>query len=136
MPGPPTPILGLTVPTVGGDNGIWGTELNADLAILDNLGALSTVAVAVNYIAPVPVFPEAVILATGGAGGISVTLPAPASCKGRAFLIKKVDAAVGVITVTPFAGLIDGQLNYLLPNQYQYVRVLSDGANYNVIGNT
>jgi hypothetical protein len=135
MPGPSTPILGLTVPTVGGDNGLWGTELNTDLAIIDNLGAVPVVSTSINLSAAIPVFPETLIKATAGAGGITVTLPNPATCSGKIFTVKKMDSAVGTVMVTPAAGNIDGVASYLLPNQFQYGRFVSDGANYNVIGN-
>jgi hypothetical protein len=135
MPGPPTPILGLTVPTVGGDGGLWGTELNTDLAILDNLGAVSVVSTSANLSAAIPIFPEAVIKATGGVGGITITLPNPSLCSGKVFTVKKVDAGVGVVTIVPAVGLIDGAASYIRGSQYQYGRFLSDGTNYNVIGN-
>jgi hypothetical protein len=135
MPGAPTPNLGLTVPTVGGDVNNWGTELNGDLAILDGLGAFTVYQTAIGLLVAFTVFPEVIVLATGGAGGISVQLPACASWAKKIALVKKVDAAVGVITVSCIAGLIDGLANYPLVNQFQYVRLLSDGVNANVVGN-
>lgn len=132
MPNSPTPILGLSVPTVGGDSGIWGTELNTDLAILDFLGALAILSTAVNLTVPLSTAPETVILATAGAGGITITLPTPASCTGKVFTVKKVDSAIGAVTIQ--GGTIDGNSSYIRSNQYSYARLLSDGVNYDVIG--
>jgi hypothetical protein len=135
MPGPPTPNLGLTVPTIGGDFNNWGAELNADLAILDGLGAATSYSPSVNFTVPFVAFPEVFVYATGGAGGITVSLPAPATWKGKIVVIKKMDPALGAVIVTPAAGLVDGSPSYFLVNQNQYVRLHSDGVNANVVGN-
>jgi hypothetical protein len=135
MPGTPTPNLGLTVPSVGGDYNSWGTELNGDLAILDALGIAQWYSPTVNFTVPFVAFPEVVVYATTGAGGITISLPAPSTWKGKIVVVKKMDATLGVATVTPAAGQIDGNGSYFLTNQYQYVRLHSDGTNANIIGN-
>jgi len=132
MPGVPTPILGLAVPTIGGDVNSWGGELNADLAIPDNLGALAIFNINSNYSAIVSTAPETVIRVTTGAGTIVVTLPNPAICNGKLFTIKKVDSGVGQVSVV---GAIDGQASYIIGDQFSYVRLMSNGASYDVIGN-
>jgi hypothetical protein len=43
-----TPNLGMTLPTPGGDTGIWGTTLNSDLTILDNVFSSSGTSVSMN----------------------------------------------------------------------------------------
>jgi len=117
---------------VGGDNGTWGGTLNADLAILDNLGAAANVSFNANVIATAGVFPEKVYRGTSGVATVTCTLPAPASIPiGKIFTVKKVDAAVGTISVV---ATIDGQASYALGNQYQYVRLQNNGASYDVIG--
>jgi hypothetical protein len=135
MPGAPTPNLGLTVPTVGSDFNIWGTELNSDLAILDQLGVYAGSAVSASGLILLGVAPETFILGTGGALGITLTTPPPVLFKGRVITIKKVDGGVGAVVVLAGAGAIDGFPNYTLFNQNQYVRLFSDGANLQVVGN-
>lgn len=77
-----------------------------------------------------------VVLATGGAGGITLTLPSPSTNANRSYCIKKVDSAAGIVTINPNAAeTIDGQASYQLVNQYQYVELLSDGTNWQVIKN-
>src|SRR6267378_1141341 len=104
MPGSSTPNLGLVVPTVGGDVNAWGGELNSDLAILDGLGAFTVYQTAIGILVAFTVFPEVIVLATGGASGIAVQLPACATWRNKVGLVKKVDAAVGIVTVSCIAG--------------------------------
>lgn len=133
MPGSPTPILGLTVPTVGGDNGTWGTELNTDLAILDNLGAATVINESADFAAAASVFPEVVYRVTTGSSVITATLPSPTSIPvGKIFTIKKIDSGVGQVVVS---GSIDGATSWTIGTQWSYVRVSNNGATYDVIGN-
>jgi hypothetical protein len=133
MPGTPTPNLGLTVPTVGGDNNIWGGELNSDLATIDGLALTAFLNVAANFNAnPSAVSPWMTYRVTTGVGAISGLLPSAASCPGKVITVKKVDSGTGTVTVT---GSIDGQASYILSGQFQYVTLLSNGVTFDVIAN-
>lgn len=134
MPNAPTPILSLTVPTVGGDINQWGGELNTDLATLDNLGAISPQIISSNSPIAPGVPPITLALCAGGSAGIIVTLSCPVS-KPSIFVISKVDATVGVVTVTPASGVVNpgAFASYQLTNQGQFVWLAFDGVNYNVI---
>ena len=69
------------------------------------------------------------VTGTGGAPGITVTLPAPVS--GSQIVVKKVDAGAGAVTVTASAAaLIDGAASRALAAQYNSVRLLADGINW------
>lgn len=63
-----------------------------------------------------------------------VTIPA-APLTSVGFVIKdgKGDAALRPITVVPAAGTIDGNTNYIINNNYQAVRVVYSGTEYNII---
>ena len=74
---------------------------------------------------------DSIILATGGAGGITLTLPAPVS--GKIFNIKKVDAGVGAITINTTSGTIDGAASKTIYYQYDSLTFVSDGTNYFLI---
>lgn len=132
MPGTPTPNLGLLVPTVGGDLNSWGAELNADLAIIDQLGVNTTLAQGASFTAVAGIGPITVYRLTTGAANINVNLPAAATCIGKTFVFKKADAGLGSAIIL---GSIDGQASYILSNQYQYLTVVSNGATFDVIGN-
>lgn len=75
---------------------------------------------------------EKTVLATGGAGGIVLTLPAVS--KGLEYIVKKVDAGVGTVTITPASGTIDGAANKVLSAQYAFTRIVCDGTNWFIIG--
>lgn len=74
---------------------------------------------------------NSIVLATGGAGGITVTLPAPTS--GKIFNIKKVDAGAGVITISPPSGTIDGSASRVIFSQYDSLTITSNGTNFYLI---
>jgi hypothetical protein len=130
VPGSPTPNLGLTVPTVGGDFGAWGTELNTDLAILDNLGLVPSSAVSANSTL-VLTLPITIVYVTTGGGGVTQTLPSAAANTGRIAILKKVDAGAGPLNVTSVSGAVE--ITSIL-NQGQAVWYHSDGTKWNAVG--
>lgn len=138
MPNNPTPILSLTVPTVGGDVNTWGNELNADLAAIDSLGGASILNTAVNVAPGFGICPINIIKATGGAAGIITTLPIVAARAGSVFVVVKIDTGVGAVVAVPASGSIyqngSATPSYTLSNAGQFVWLLFDGANYFVIG--
>lgn len=71
---------------------------------------------------------DCTILATGGAGGITITLPA-ANASSNIVIVRKVDAGVGVITVARAGSdTIDGATSITLSAQYDTCVLLSDGS--------
>lgn len=80
---------------------------------------------------------DSVILATGGAGGINVNLPAPAGVgAGTMYGVKKVDAGAGAVTIVPGAGTIDGGASVALATQNQGAICINDGTNWFVLVNS
>lgn len=77
------------------------------------------------------------VRATGGSGGIALTLPAASARSGQPYTIKKIDSGAGAVTVTPAgADTIDGAANYILLVQWQYVALVSNGSTgWEVVGN-
>jgi hypothetical protein len=82
---------------------------------------------------------ETVELVTSGSPSVTRTLPPAASCPDCIVTEKKIDSGGGIVTIQAAgspAELIDTIYTYLeLTNQNQYVRLLSDGTGWNVIGN-
>ena len=72
---------------------------------------------------------DGTILATGGAGGITITLPAVATVTGQRFTIIKADNGAGAITVaTTSSQTINGVTTQSLASQYNKITVQSDGS--------
>jgi hypothetical protein len=75
-------------------------------------------------------------LVTTGASVITATLPTAVGIGGQFAIIKKVDSGAGSVSVATTSGqTIDGGSTYSLVNQWQFVEVCSDGANWQIIGN-
>jgi hypothetical protein len=72
-------------------------------------------------------------LAEPGVGSINLTLPPVAG--GLEIGVKLVNGGSGfTATLLPQSGTIDGAANYLLSSNYQFVRLLSDGTNWYIVG--
>jgi len=70
------------------------------------------------------------VKATAGVGGITITLPSATA--GQSVKVKKMDSALGAVTIS--GGTIDGASSYLLVNRYQYVVLEFDGTAWDVMG--
>jgi len=136
MPSGTTPILGLTIPTVGGDANQWGTELNGNLSLLDFLGGMGIFPVSSAFtVLPGPQFERFYRVTTGGLN-VPGTLPDPATIPpGKVFTIMVADigGSATLSCVNP-AVTIQGQSTFVLANQFAVVRLLANGVNYDVIG--
>jgi hypothetical protein len=85
------------------------------------------------------------IKATGGAGGITLTLTPGATPTGdptnprwlyEVYYAMKDDAAAGIVSlIDPNGALFNGQPWYDLTNQYQWAIATWDGIGWHVIGN-
>ncbi|MBF0331637.1 MAG: hypothetical protein HQL17_06840 [Candidatus Omnitrophica bacterium] len=76
---------------------------------------------------------DRVILVNAAGGAVNITLPAPTGIAGRVYDIKKIDASVNVVTVTPAAGTIDGLGSVATATQNAAFTVVTDGTNWWVI---
>ena len=77
---------------------------------------------------------ETVILGTAGGAPLVITLPPAANQPGKIYAIKKVDAGVGPVAITPTApDLIDGGGVFNLAAQYDAAIVVGEPAGWWVI---
>jgi hypothetical protein len=75
------------------------------------------------------------VLFTTGSSSLTATLPTAVGISGKTFLIKKIDSGSGIVTVaTTSSQMIDGDASYILGNQWQFLKVFSDGSNWQVAG--
>jgi len=78
---------------------------------------------------------NSVFLCTSGSGGITLTLPSAVPYASYVYYIKKVDTGVGSVNIiTTSSQTIDSNIGYNLVNKGQFVQVVSDGSNWQVIG--
>lgn len=71
-------------------------------------------------------------LVTGSSGGITIKLPAPAI--GKLVVVKKIDSAVGTVTVSRNnTETIDGAASKILYYQYETLSFVSDGTNWFIV---
>jgi hypothetical protein len=136
MPGTPTAILGLTVPTVGGDFQSWGPEVNQNWSILDLLGACGVFPVSSAFVVVSGSQFERFYRVTTGGLNVPGTLPDPGTIPpGKVFTIMVADVG-GSITLSCInpAVTIQGQTTFLMTNQFAVVRLLANGVNYDVVG--
>ncbi len=68
-------------------------------------------------------------------GITTITLPAAVGISGRKYTIKNMDGAATVSVIAMGAETIDGTPTRLLTLQYQYITVISNGANWLVVAN-
>lgn len=75
------------------------------------------------------------ILANTSTGALTITLPSPASITGRIYTIKKIGTG-GIdndLTINPASGTIDGGTSYKIYNDWTFVTLQTDGANWYII---
>jgi hypothetical protein len=77
---------------------------------------------------------DAVVLFNAAGGAVTATLPTAAGIAGRSYTIKKVDTSPNAVTITTSGSeTIDGNLSGSLSTAYQYINVVSDGTNWDVL---
>jgi hypothetical protein len=78
---------------------------------------------------------DQVLTGDATSAGFTITLPTAVSKDGQTFTIKKIDASGNAVTLgTTSSQTIDGSTTFSLPTQYKYVTVVSDGANWIIVG--
>ena len=75
------------------------------------------------------------ILADATAGVVTVNLPDATTCKGRVYVIKKIDTGTNAVTIDGNGSqTIDGDTSVNISNANEVRVIQSDGANWYVIG--
>src|ERR1700731_323159 len=118
----------LTIVSSSGNVGILTTSPNSTLQVSGSIAANYTLTTSTAYSV---LSTDYTIIANPSSAG-TVTLPTAASITGRKYTIKNISANLVTLNTTS-SQTIDGSTTYLLPNQYQYVTVVSNGSNWNVV---
>lgn len=108
------------------------TLASSGLATLNSLLVTNLSRVGIQNVSTSAAITKSLVFATGGAEGISPTLPTPAD--GLVIEVIKVDAGLGAIEITPNATeKISGNDTCTLENQYSSARLRCDGTNWFII---
>lgn len=76
-----------------------------------------------------------IILVDCTSGAVTITLPSAVGLSGKSYVIKKIDASGNAVTVDGQGSeTIDGSGTKSLSSQWDYVKVISDGVNFLIIG--
>ena len=78
---------------------------------------------------------DSVIAVNANSSAFTVTLPTATTTAGRQYTIKKIDSTNNLVTVATTGGqTIDGVTTYTIGKQWRFITVVSDGANWGIIG--
>ncbi|HKX23646.1 MAG TPA: hypothetical protein VJM46_00255, partial [Candidatus Saccharimonadales bacterium] len=74
------------------------------------------------------------VLANASGGSLTLTLPTAGALTGKSYTLKKIDASANAVTIaTSGSQTIDGNPDFVLPAQWRYITVQSDGVNWFII---
>ena len=116
--------------TVIGNSSITNAEIKGNLK--SNGQTLSVVTKTSAYTALIS---DQIIVANASTAAFNVTLPTAAGVAGQVYTIKRINSGSNNVTVgTTSSQTIDGSTTYVLSAQYNFVQVVSDGANWVIVG--
>lgn len=79
---------------------------------------------------------DEIITGDATSSAFTITLPTAIDKTGQTYTLKRVNSGSNNVTVgTTSSQTIDGSTTYVLSAQYKYVKVVSDGANWIIVGN-
>lgn len=118
-----------------GNGSQWITIImSTGLPVTATHGVLS---VGVTEVISFGTYSSLLVEASGGDGGIVLTLPTAMGTAGNRIVVKKIDASAGgVALATTDSQTIDSLPGYTLVNQWQYVGLESDGADWMIVSNS
>jgi hypothetical protein len=124
-------IVGNNLYVQGGLNvGPGGALIGGDLGVQGNLFAHACVTTVTG--STTLVVTQSGVVLVNNAAAATITLPAAAPSTGLTFTIKRLTA--NAVTVNTAGGTIDGAAFQALAAQYDFIIVVSDGANWFIIG--
>lgn len=79
---------------------------------------------------------DSAVFGNASSGAFTLTLPDATTCTGRLYFIKKTDNSANAVTVATTASqTIDGTATKALSAQWKYIKLQSDGSNWQIVGN-
>jgi hypothetical protein len=124
----PTSNPVLTVVTGTGPNVISKRDGNGNLS---NIGLQS---ISISNNTTLTAAQSGIVFVTTGGGAVTATLPTAVGNAQLSYIFKKVDSGLGTVYIaTTSSQLIDGLATKPIIFQYDYIQVVSDGANWDII---
>jgi hypothetical protein len=116
---------------------IYGDFSTKQVAVNGTLSSKGTInAITAKTSAYTALISDEIITGDATSTAFTITLPTAVGNAGQTYTIKRVNSGANAVTVgTTSSQTIDGAATYALSAQYKYVKVVSDGANWIIVGN-
>ena len=113
---------------------------NTDVTDVKTSGRLKSNGIISNLVAKTSAYTvltsDEIITADATSSPFTITLPTAVGKTGQTYTIKRINSGSNNVTVgTTSSQTIDGSTTYTLNAQYKYVKVVSNGANWIIVGN-
>ena len=134
-------VNGMTITSTSGGNivispssgGLTGIGTSSPNSVLQVGGALST-ALATKTGTYTVTATDSIVLCNAATGAFTVTLISAVGVAGRQYTFKRLNSGANNVTVAASgAQTIDGAATQVLTTQYQAIRVVSDGTNWDLV---
>ncbi|MDZ4843936.1 MAG: hypothetical protein SH857_00150, partial [Chitinophagales bacterium] len=121
------------------DRNVQSSDLDTNLTLIGQTFINGAIACKIKSVTsfddPYTAGEEVVIVVDATLGAMQVRLPAAATVPNRTYIIKKIDASGNAVTINPDGvETIDGVLTPTLITQYNFIRVISTGTTWYIIG--
>ena len=118
-------------PLIYGDFSLKQLNINGTLSTAGTIQAFSAKTSAYTILTS-----DEIITVDATSGIFTITLPTAVGVTGQTYTIKRINSGSNNVTVgTTSSQTIDGSTTYVLSTQYKYLKVVSDGANWIIVGN-
>jgi hypothetical protein len=111
---------------------VIGNASNTSSYIYGALSTIGRISKLVTVTSNYTILPSDEIISANATSPINIYLPSATGIAGRTYTIKNINT--GSVTVRPYFQLIDASSTYVLTNRYSFVKVVSNGTIWLVVG--
>ena len=130
-------VIGTSAIGIGSNTTIIGNSSTTSAELKGTLKSNGQVlAIAAKSAAYTALVSDEIITGDATSAAFTITLPTAVGKTGQTYTIKRINAGANAVTVgTTSSQNIDGAATYALSMQYKYVKVVSDGSHWIIVGN-
>ena len=130
-------VIGTSAIGIGSNTTIIGNSATTSAELKGTLKSNGQIlAIATKSAAYTALVSDEIIIGDASSAAFTITLPTAVGKNGQTYTIKRINSVANVVTVgTTSSQTIDGAATYALSAQYKYVKVVSDGSNWIIVGN-